>query len=166
MKLLLFAVLALALATPACAQTAPHKTKAKVKPPRHAAKSVAAPVLTFQRGACLGTCPAYVLSVFADGRVAYEGQGHVPVLGKKEFKLAKGVVTEMLRRTQEAHFSDLKELYSNGATDIPATIVAVRQPNGQLKTVTIEAGAPEELQNLLGYLRGQFDPLAGLKEGR
>lgn len=166
MKSLLLALLALALATTAPAQTAPHKTKIKVKAPPRAVKPQPAPILTFQRGACLGSCPAYVLSVFADGRVAYEGQQNVAVLGKKEFRLARGVVNEMLRRTQEAHFFDLKELYSNGATDIPATIVAVRQPNGKLKTVTVEGDAPEALQNLLGYLRGQFDALAGVKESR
>ena len=126
----------------------------------------AALALTFERTMCLGTCPSYTARVFADGRVAYEGRYQVPVLGKKEFRLSKAVVTEALRMAQEAHFDTLKPMYSSGVTDVPSTLVGVRLAGGQLKTVQVEDNAPEELQSLIAYLRGQLDPLAGLPDGR
>ncbi|WP_046245136.1 DUF6438 domain-containing protein [Hymenobacter terrenus] len=163
--LLLFA---LGLTFPACAQkTTPQQTKTKKSPkktatPQGDTKTEVGPVLTFERTPCFGTCPAYTMKVFADGRVAYEGRHAVPVMGQKELKLPATTVADMLRQTQEAHFDQFQDRYSHGATDLPSTVVGVRQANGQLKTVVVEDGAPDELVVLISYLRNQFDPLVGL----
>jgi hypothetical protein len=174
------------LALPAAAQSSPSKVKAKVKttkaqttkqkvavkkaPTKKAPAKpavAAAPLLTFQRSVCMGPCPAYVVRLFADGRVAYEGQLNVPVLGRKEFKLTPSNLKELLRIAEEARFAQLKDEYAAGVTDVPSTIVALRQADGQLKTVVVESGAPipDQLQDLVSYLRNQFDPLAGLDAG-
>ncbi|GAC1373794.1 MAG: hypothetical protein NVSMB30_16070 [Hymenobacter sp.] len=124
--------------------------------------SEAGPVLTFERTPCYGPCPGYTMQIFANGRVAYEGRRAVPLMGKKELRLPPAVVAEMLRTAREAHFDQFQDRYARGATDLPSTIVAVRQPTGQLKTVAVEDGAPENVQNLFTYLGKQFDALAQL----
>ena len=158
---------------PACAQKAPgQKTTKKVsqkaaKPTKPAAAKPgkeAGPVITFERTPCFGTCPGYSMKVFADGRVAYEGRRAVPLMGPRELRLPAATVAEMLRMAREAQFEQFQESYSRGVTDLPSTIVAVRQPNGQLKTVTVEGGAPENVQALFAYLGNQFDMLAQLPE--
>ena len=123
-------------------------------------------MLTFERTPCFGTCPGYVMRVYADGRVAYEGSRAVPIMGKKDLRLPAATVADLLRTAQEAHFDQFQERYSRGATDLPSTVVAVRQPNGQLKTVTMEDGAPENVQQLFTYFGNQFDALAELKADR
>jgi hypothetical protein len=133
------------------------KTTAQAKPAVEAK-----PVLTFQRTACYGDCPAYAAQVFADGRVAYEGHLHVPVQGQKEFKLPTATLDELLRTAQAVDFARLQERYSTGATDMPSTLVGLQMPGGQLKTVTVEGDAPLELTNFIYYLRTVFDPLAGV----
>ncbi len=162
MRHFLFLLLAITFVAtlPAHAQKA-HKTK--IKTTKTTTKQ---PVLTFERTVCLGTCPVYLVSVFADGRVAYDGRQHVPVTGQKTFKLAPAVVSEMLQMAEKTHFAALEPRYSTGITDVPANIVAVRQPSGELKTVVVESGPPEALQAFLTYLRATFDPLAGLTNGR
>jgi|GEM_PF-1294062 len=178
MRPFLLLLLAAVLSLPSLAQTSPKKTKvvtkktaaktkakAKPAPVKKAvapAEEAEAPVVVFKRTTCLGPCPVYSANVFADGRVEYEGQRNVGVVGKKEFTLPITTVAEMLRLSQEAHFDQLKDVYTKGATDLPSTIVAVLLPSGQMKAVSVEEGAPEELMGFINYLRAQLDPLAGL----
>ena len=157
-------------ALPASAQHAPVK-KVKVKkahqkaaaaPAKTTAPTEAGPVLTFERTPCFGTCPGYVMQVYADGRVAYEGRRAVPMMGKKDLKLPAAAVANMLRQAHEAHFEQFEKRYSRNTTDLPSTIVAIRQPDGTLKTVVVEEGAPENVKELFAYLGNQFDQLAQL----
>ena len=162
--LLLFAF---GLTVPACAQktTAPKAktkkaTRKAVAPP---ARPATGPVLTFERTPCFGTCPGYVMEVYADGRVAYEGRRAVPLMGKKELRLPAAAVADLLRQAKEARFDQFQERYSQGATDLPSTIVGVRQPNGQLKKVAVEEGAPDNVVQLFASFANQLDALAGLR---
>ncbi|WP_210518657.1 DUF6438 domain-containing protein [Hymenobacter terricola] len=156
-------------ALPACAQkaTTTQKTKTKKLSKKAVAAQAratndAAPVLTFERTPCFGTCPAYSMKVFADGRVAYEGRHAVPMMGPKELKLPASAVADMLHQTQEAHFDQFQASYLRGTTDLPSTIIGVKQPNGQFKSVTVEEGAPDNVKMLVTYLSNQFDALAQL----
>ncbi|GAA4369904.1 hypothetical protein GCM10023185_43960 [Hymenobacter saemangeumensis] len=183
MRPFLLLLLAALLSLPASAQTSPQKTKVVTKKGSSKAKTtiksvtkgkpaakpapkpveeVEAPVLVFKRTPCFGKCPVYTANVFADGRVEYEGQQHVGVVGRKEFALPITTVAEMLRLSQEVHFSELQDLYSKGTSDLPSTVVAVLLPSGAMKAVRVEEGAPDELMGFINYLRAQLDPLAGL----
>lgn len=148
------------LAVPACAQ--------KTHPQKAAATNAATdrkelgPAITFERTPCFGTCPGYTMKVYANGRVEYEGRRAVPMMGQRELQLPPATVAAMLRQAQEAHFDQFKDRYASGATDLPSTIVAIRQPNGELKTVSAESNAPAEVQQLFTYLGNQFDALAKL----
>ncbi|MBF9142249.1 DUF6438 domain-containing protein [Hymenobacter properus] len=147
------------LSVPACAQkTTVQKTKTK-KASKKATPTEAGPVLTFERTPCFGTCPAYTMQVYADGRVAYEGRHNVPLIGKKELKLPAAVVADMLRQAKEAHFETFATQYRSGVTDMPSTIVAIRQPDGSFKKVTAESAVPENVQAYFTYLTTQFDRL-------
>lgn len=160
---------------PACAQkTTIHKTKgkqlnkkARKKAPTPKAqaqpKPEAEPVLTFERTPCFGTCPAYKMQVFADGRVAYEGRRAMPVMGKKNLQLPVATVADMLHQAQDAHFDQFQNRYSRNTTDLPSTIITIRQPNGQLKTVVVEEGEPDNVRTFVTSLARQFDALAQLE---
>ena len=161
---------------PACAQQAGSSAKKTVKakksgkkalsPASSPAETVAGPVITFERTPCFGKCPAYSMQVFADGRVLYEGRRDVPMLGQKELKVSTATVADMLRRAKEAHFDQFQTRYSQNTTDLPNTIVSVRQPNGQLKTVSVEEGAPDNVRELFTYFSNHFDALAQLQADR
>ncbi len=176
---LLLYLFAFSFSLPACAQkTAPTTQKVKTKKiskklsKKEAAeqarlkdlkaKQEAGPVLTFERTPCFGTCPGYVMQVYADGRVAYEGRRAVPMMGQKELRLPVAAVNEMLRTAKEANFDQFKDRYSQYTSDLPSTIVAIRQPNGQLKTVVVEEGEPANVKMFFTYLANQFDRLAQL----
>jgi len=160
---------------PACAQkTIPSTQKVKTKKlskktaaQEAQAKAIKAkqelgPVLTFERTACFGLCPAYSMQVYADGRVTYEGRRAVPLMGQQELKLPAATVAEMLRNAKEAKFEQFQERYSQNTSDLPSTVVGIRQANGQLKTVTVEEGAPANVNMFFTYLSTRFDQLAQL----
>ena len=160
-----------ALALPACAQKKATTQKVKIKKAPKKAASAKAPVkplaepeavLTFERTPCFGTCPAYTMQVFADGHVVYEGRRRVPMMGTKELKLPASAVTDMLNQAKESHFDQFQARYSMNTTDLPSTIIAVRQPNGKLKTVVLEEGAPDNVRQLFTYIGNQLDTLAQL----
>ena len=151
----------------ACAQkTTAQKTKtqkAGKKAAKKPAPTEAGPVITFERTACFGTCPSYVMQAYADGRVAYEGRRFVSMEGKKDLKLPAATVADMLQQAKNAHFETFEQQYSSGATDVPSTIVTIRQPDGTFKKVTVEGNPPENVRELFTYFSSQFDALAQLK---
>lgn len=157
---------------PSCAQRiATQKVKVKKTSKKAAATKAPAkpipetgPVLTFERTPCYGTCPAYAMQVFADGRVEYNGRRAVPLMGTKELTLPASAVADMLKQAKEAHFDQFQDKYSQNTTDLPSTIIAIRQPNGKLKTVVLEEGAPENVRQLFTYISNQFDNLAQISQ--
>ena len=156
------------LALPACTRKAQApQTAATPKTTVVAADSQeAGPVLTFQRTPCFGTCPGYSMKVYADGRVEYEGTRAVPLMGQRELQLPPATVAGMLRQAQQAHFDQFKDTYLSGASDLPTTIIAIRQPNGELKTVVAENNAPANVREFFNTLTMQFDMLAQLTMDR
>ena len=167
--LLLLSFFSFSFVLPACAQ---HATTKKVKVKKASQKPVATtkaatpapagPVLTFERTPCYGRCPAYSIQVYADGRVAYDGRRDVPLMGQHQLKLPAAAIADMLRQAKESRFETFDKRYSRNTTDLPSTIVAIRQPDGTLKSVTVEEGAPESVRSLFTYLGNQFDQLAQL----
>ncbi len=156
----LFWLLLFSLTVPACAHQKMPQQSASGPAPTPSAQ--AGPVLVFQRTPCYGTCPAYTATVFADGRVEYEGQRFVPVLGKHTLRLPPATVADMLAAAQRINFSQLEERYSRNTSDLPATIITVHPAGQPAKSVFAEEGIPAGLQGYITYLKGQLDPLAGI----
>ncbi|TDN38440.1 hypothetical protein E4631_02910 [Hymenobacter sp. UV11] len=149
-----------ALALPACAHKKMPQQSASTTAPTPPAQ--VGPVLVFQRTPCYGTCPAYTASIFADGRVEYEGQRFVPVLGKHTLRLPPSTVAEMLAAAQRINFSQLEERYSRNTSDLPATVITVHPAGQPAKSVFAAEEIPAGLQGYITYLKGQLDPLAGI----
>jgi hypothetical protein len=114
-------------------------------------------------GAGFGTCPAYIANVFADGRVEYDGQRAVALLGKHTLHLPVATVQEMLAEAQRIGFADLEERYSRNTSDLPSTIITVHPVGQPAKAVLAEEGIPTNLQLYINYLKGKLDPLADTK---
>ena len=155
MRLLPYLFLA-PLLLPACAP--------KQVPGKNAAATTATnvPVLIFKRTPCFGLCPAYTDSVFADGRVQYEGVRGVPLLGRHTLRLPPATVADMLAEARHMGFSKLNDTYSRNTSDLPATVLIVQPPGQPRKAVLAAEDIPDKLQAYIDYLKRQLDPLAGL----
>jgi hypothetical protein len=124
------------------------------------------PLIVFRKTPCLGTCPHYEASIYADGRVSYEGFKYAPVEGKRELKMPVESINTILAEAQAVRFAELPEHYSLGATDLPATSLTISPAAGPAKTVTVEGGAPIELNNLLTYIQKQVETSLGVSADR
>ena len=151
---------ALSLALPACAQ---RKLPRQAKPAKTTATTPKAPepVLVYQRTPCNGRCPVYTASIFADGRVEYDGQRYVPVLGKHTLSLPPATVAAMLAEARRIRFSELAERYVGNTSDLPATIITVHPAGQPLHAVYASENIPASLQGYITYLNGRLDPLSG-----
>lgn len=119
----------------------------------------AAPALMFSKMPCRGTCPSYTATIWPDGRVMYVGQQNVAHIGTYELHLEPAAVAAMQQQARQANFDGLAASYTNGATDIPATVLTMYGTGGSFKTVTVEDGAPAEVQALFDYVNGTINQL-------
>jgi hypothetical protein len=156
-------LLAFSLALPACAQ---RKLPRKAKTTKTMANAVAPkpqePVLIYQRTPCYGRCPAYTATIFADGRVEYDGQRAVPLLGKHTLSLPPATVAALLAEAKRINFSALADRYAGNTSDLPASIITVHPAGQPLHAVYASEGIPANLQGYINYLNGRLDPLAGV----
>lgn len=119
----------------------------------------ATPALMFAKMPCRGTCPSYTATIWPDGRVVYVGQQNVAHLGTYELKMEPATVAAIQQQAKQANFNGLAASYTNGATDIPATVLTMYGAGGSPKTVTVEDGAPAEVQALFDYVNGTINQL-------
>ncbi|RZK24005.1 MAG: hypothetical protein EOO56_03065 [Hymenobacter sp.] len=156
-------LLAGALALPAHAQQSgpvklARKRLAAPKPP--ASLAAAEPVLVVKRTPCHGTCPTYTAAIYADGRVEYEGERFVALLGKHTLRLPAATVNQMLAEAKRINFSKLQDQYVGNTADLPATIITVHPMGQPAKTVQAQEDIPASLEDYALFLTQQLDPLA------
>jgi Domain of unknown function (DUF6438) len=81
--------------------------------------------ISLERGPCFGACPVYLLTVFADGTVAYEGRQFVAVEGSHTATLSPDEVEALAQAVLEADFFELADEYTVQATDLPSITLTV-----------------------------------------
>jgi len=95
----------------------------------------------------MGSCPSYVVTLFADGRVEYEGRGYVAVYGKMRAQKSPAVAQALLRQFLAAGFNNLKTKYDSYYTDVPGYMLTLRR-NGQTKSVRDHSSQRKNLTKL------------------
>ena len=63
--------------------------------------------IILKRGMCFGTCPGYTLTIFADGKVVYEGERYVRILGHQEKTIPVDKLRQLLEKFSEMDFPSL-----------------------------------------------------------
>src|SRR5262245_5599714 len=74
------------------------------------------PVIKIQRFPCYGRCPEYIVELFADGRVRYQGKRSVATLGEKTASIPAGDVTLLLKAFADSGFAKADSAYVEGST--------------------------------------------------
>ena len=95
--------------------------------------------ITFERTQCYGECPMYKVEIHGDGRVEYEGEDFVDVVGKLSYRISASEVTQLIASLRKKDIWSLRSVYAAGYTDLPSQIVTVRM-GGQTHQVTDYAG--------------------------
>ena len=98
-------------------------------------------VITLQRTVCYGTCPEYKLTIFADGRVLYEGTSYVKKEGKAWGRITRRQLEKLILEFNKINYFSLADSYTPGTkvcpqsmTDMPAATTSLTR-NGKSKTI-------------------------------
>lgn len=120
-------------------------------------------VIRLKRSPCKGECPAYMLTIYADGRVKYFGQDSTEVLGQKEDKISEEKVKQLVKVFEKAKYFDLKDEYINeDCTDDMNNVFTTLFINSKVKKIQHNLGckAPQELNDL----ENKIDEIVGTKK--
>ena len=110
-------------------------------------------LISLQRTSCFGPCPVYTVKIDARGRVTYEGEKFVRVVGRQIARIDTSVVAKLLAHAERIHFFDMRNAYrtienpdgsTTMVTDLPTKIVTVTM-NRRTKRVEDYVGAPDAL---------------------
>lgn len=126
------------VATPAPVRPAPEPTV-----PRDAKDLQADSIFfTMERTPCFGTCPAYKLTIFADGSALYEGRRFAPREGRYVGKVDPATMEALYEMATTRGFFGMEDIYDSNITDLPSVIIRVHA-HGQDKQVRARHGAPQ-----------------------
>ena len=129
----------------------------------------AVPVITLERTTCFGTCPAYKLTIFDDGKVLYEGKDFVKTRGKAETKITKDAVQQLVREFEKLDYMKLDDEYSDGKncpegwTDYPSAITSLNQDGKTKRVVHYHGCRGLPILDQLTALEAKIDELVNTK---
>jgi TonB family protein len=86
------------------------------------------------RSACLGTCPAYEVTIAADGEVTWQGSAFVHSIGTGHSRISSDEAAALLRQFRVPKFWALCGGYDASVTDNPTTQISV-EIGGRTKSV-------------------------------
>lgn len=128
----------------------------KAAPPNTASVDTSL-VASLERGPCRGSCPAYVVQVYGDGKVRFEGKRNVGTMGVHNGSTTQKAVQQLVKAIAESEAVNADTSFVMGSkgcgqyyTDLPMSTLTVRVGT-RLKTIEHDPGcrnAPAFLKTL------------------
>jgi hypothetical protein len=135
-----------------------------VAPPKHHTPVPSGPLsgvrITLSRGACLGDCPIYKVTLFGDGHGVYEGRFFVLTSGTRRFDVPPQTLQCLVDAFRKADFWSLSDRYVAQITDNPSYEVSLTV-GGQTKTVTDYIGQLVGMPRVVTDLELAVDAVGG-----
>jgi hypothetical protein len=129
--------------------------------------------ITLSRTICYGTCPAYKLEIFANGRVDFDGQRHVRKTGHAVWRINQDRIKQLIAEFAKINYFSLADDYSlsnrrncpNFGTDAPAVTTSITI-SGQTKSVGHYLGCQDlDILSQLESFEDKIDELADVRRG-
>jgi hypothetical protein len=106
----------------------------------------------FERTACFGTCPVYVVRISGNGKLTYKGKEFSQPKGEYEVQISPEEWRTLQEKIAIAKFFGMKAEYDEYMTDVPSAITEVYINDKRKKTVINRWEAPEDLIRLETYI--------------
>ena len=117
-------------------------------------------VITLERGLCLGTCPAYTVSLFDTGKVVFEGKLHVRFKGIQTAAIERAKVAALAAELERAGFFALQDKYTRRRMTDMVTVVTTVRIGRRFKRIEHYRG-DSSAPKILSVLEGRIDAVAG-----
>ncbi|WP_157962302.1 DUF6438 domain-containing protein [Winogradskyella aurantiaca] len=98
-------------------------------------KTEAISSIHLKTSACYGNCPEFVLELFPDDRVEFNGLENTPVLGMHSYKATSGTFKEISELLNYMDVKHLKSGYQVNWTDDQTAYLTIRFADGSTKTI-------------------------------
>ncbi len=125
-------------------------------------------VITLKRGACLGSCPAYDLTLYGDGTVIFVGHGETAEIGEKQYRIDPRDVAKLYTYIDRRVFWELKDKYAVTWTD--QVFIDICVADGARKKCVVDysglnAGMPSSVRDIEDEIDrvAESGPLVGKK---
>lgn len=105
--------------------------------------SVKTPTISLNRSGCWGPCPVYVLNIYSDGTVVFEGDKYVREKGVAKGKISQQQLKMLIAEFQAVDFLSLKDTEQYGEKCPPSgsdagRVVISLSYNGEAKSLCHE----------------------------
>jgi hypothetical protein len=122
---------------------------------------------TLLRGPCLGTCPAYAVTIDARGVVTFTGHhpgrgADPPCLGRHTWTIGPHAAADLAATVDRLGFFGFGPAYRGPITDAPPYIVTITR-HGRTKTVTDHAGDTVRMPPGVSEVEDAIDRAAGVE---
>lgn len=136
----------IAIGLTGCAHWWPFDGSAAATPPEPIADNWAGGNIRMERLGCAAGCPIYTVTITADGRVDYQGLGHVAVSGRRRGHADPAALARLHALCQSMRFDMLAGDYLPGSHACGGW-----SSDGQLVQLDIQAPAgPRRIRHFLG----------------
>ena len=104
-------------------------------------------VITMEKTECFGTCPVYLIELYANRTVVLDARKFMDLEGKYFTKLNKDDFTSLIEKFSSSGFQKFDNSYESHVSDLPTTFISFREGN-EVKKIKDYVGAPQELKEL------------------
>ena len=119
--------------------------------------------ITLRRTPCCGPCPAYEVTVWETGEVAYLGEAYVHSAGAHRWRISERRLQRLAEAFERARYSRLEDSYtSREFTDAPGCVTSIEYEDGSSKTVDHYHGDPSA-PPALTELEDEIDHIVGIE---
>ncbi len=103
------------------------------------------------RSGCFGTCPIYIVTIYGNGIVKYEGIRHTDKIGMFIGRMDPQKFDGIIKKMKEVAFLEMEDMYQAPVSDMPGITVFLHF--GDIEKQVMENGdAPRELKEFQKYL--------------
>jgi hypothetical protein len=109
--------------------------------------SIADVIITQQRLECMGLCPVYMIKIYSDGKVLFNGEKNVPKTGESEFEISEEELNSIVNSLNEIGFFKLQDRYTANISDGSTTYISFKDGDNEKKIMDYY-GAPPALKEV------------------
>ncbi len=113
---------------------------------------------SLERTPCFGKCPAYTVTINADGSAKYVGRDFAPHEGTFTGHVEKVTMQRLLDRAKAIGFFGMMDSYDGEVTDLPSTIIRVSAA-GKDKKVFGRYKTPPAFKPFAAYADSLLSPV-------
>ncbi len=109
-------------------------------------------IISYNKGACMGKCPVYSISVDNQGLLRYDGKLNVEKIGIYKTQLTDKEMKKLLCKFEQAKINQLDDNYGMDIMDVQMTTIAYKDSTMQ-KIIMSKIELPKKLMKAETYLQ-------------